>query len=105
MAGKCFIIRYATYCHPIIYGSGGRAPDGVWCRFRHEERRQVLVTSGTGTLPPNMSLEITELPKSFCYFNFLFIEQKVLGFSQNPVPFAQKSVGFGRKAPPFIKVP
>ena len=28
------------------------------------------VTSGTGTLPPNMSLEITELPKSFCYFNF-----------------------------------
>ena len=29
-----------------------------------------LVTSGTGTLPPNMSLEITELPKSFCYFNF-----------------------------------
>ena len=28
------------------------------------------VTSGTGTLPPNMSLEIMELPKSFCYFNF-----------------------------------
>jgi hypothetical protein len=35
----------------------------------------------------------------------IFIGQKVLGFSQNPVPFAQKSVGFGRKAPPFIKVP
>ena len=26
--------------------------------------------AGTGTLPPNISLEITELPKSFCYFNF-----------------------------------
>ena len=30
----------------------------------------IKVTSGTGTLPPNISLEITELPKSFCYFNF-----------------------------------
>lgn len=50
----------------------------------------------------------------FCKMaNLLFIEtraflegaDKVVGFSQNPVLFAQKSVGFGRKAPPFIKVP
>ena len=34
------------------------------------EQEKIKVTSGTGTLPPNMSLEIMELPKSFCYFNF-----------------------------------